>query len=144
MARRAAGEGDAQSLADVRAQEAAQEAAEGAATAAAAEGGSQAEVKAAAREAAEEALEKFRLHQEDVDRIANASAEAQIRALREGGAFEPTAQPSPDPAAPAAGETPAPAVAAPASAPPPPAPLEPAEPPRKLSWAERFAGVEHD
>lgn len=151
MAARKPPDDDAMSLADVKAQQAAQDAAADAATQAAAGGATPAQARDAATTAAEEALANFRLHQEDVDRIAQATAKANVDLLREAGAFDP---PGAAPAAgtPAAGTAaadntvPGPSAAA-VPAGPPPVPMEaqpPSEPvqiPRKLTLAEKFAGV---
>lgn len=128
---------DAQTLQDVRAQQEAQAAAEEAADEAQAAGATPTEQKAAALEAAREALADYRLHDDDVDRIAR----RQVEVLREAGAFDP---PTPPPRV-AAGEAPTgiadPAGASPTSPEPTPPPVEAPQPPRKLSLAERYAGV---
>jgi len=127
---------DAQSLEELRAQEEAHAAAEEAAEEAAAGGATPLQAKAAAKEAAEEALASFRLHDEDVERIATRNASATVDLLRESGAFDPPAEATPQTPPPADG-TPAPVEATAPDAPEPPAP-----PPRKLSVAEKFAGVD--
>lgn len=127
---------------------AADRAAEQAASAAAEDGSTPKETEAAATEAAEKEIQRVapELTDDQVERIAAASGKAAaqetISEMRRIGAIREEEMTGTEPAAtPPASETPPDA-----GAPPPPAGATPAqievqqEPPKKLSWAERFVG----
>jgi hypothetical protein len=87
------------------------------------------ETRARATSAARTAAERVKLEisDEDLNRI----VDGMIGRMQELGAFDAPPAPEPSPQPPASAEEPPPASV----------PAEPVEPPRKKSWAEKYAGL---